>query len=174
MAKIAYGKLKLQKNISTKEIEWNENKIEIKQYLSLPEKLDFITSVIAWIQDDNNFINLAKLDAIFEVHIVLYYAEISFTEKQKEDLWKLYDLMHSSNFSIKIIEAIPKEEIELLQKWCYSIINNYYEYRNSVYGILDTVSKDYENLSLNTEKLVQEISNPENAKLLKDVVTKMS
>ena len=173
MAKISFSKLKLVKDTSTKTIEWGDNKIEIKQYLPLQEKLNLIASVLNIIQDENNFINNAKLDAMLETEIVLHYAELSLTEKQREDLWKIYDLMHSSGFAATILNQIPEEEINLLVDWMNSIAEHIYEYRNSIYGILDAVSTDYSALAIDTEKIQEQIANPENAKLLKNVLTKV-
>ena len=170
MAKIAYGKLKLTKNNDTKEIIWGENKIEVKQYLPFQDKLGLITDVLNLIQDDNNFMNNAKLDVMFKMHIVLYYAEINFTEKQKEDLWKLYDLFENSGLLNKIIETVPEEEYQQLYAWTYSIARNIYDYRNSIYGILDAIKNDYGDLDLDIDKLREALAQGDNLELLKDVM----
>ena len=52
-------------------------------------------------------------------------------------------------------------------------IDNIYAYRNSAFGILDTISTDYKDLEFDAEKLQQEIGDPENASFLKEVITKL-
>ena len=55
MAKPTYAKLKLSADIAPKELEWGEQKIEIKQYLSIQDKLEFIGDVLNAAADDNRF-----------------------------------------------------------------------------------------------------------------------
>ena len=43
----------------------------------------------------------------------------------------------------------------------------------TVYGILDTVTADYSNLDLNASEIQSKLADPENMKLLKDVLTKL-
>ena len=47
------------------------------------------------------------------------------------------------------------------------------EYQNSIFGIITTLTTDYSNIGLELTDLQEKISNPENMKLLKDVLTKL-
>ena len=46
MAKVPFTKLGLSKNQNVKTIEWNSQIIEIKQYLSIAEKLQIISNIL--------------------------------------------------------------------------------------------------------------------------------
>jgi len=46
MSKIAFTKLNLIKNSKVEILEWNNQKIEVKQYLSLEEKFGLIQKVL--------------------------------------------------------------------------------------------------------------------------------
>lgn len=48
-----------------------------------------------------------------------------------------------------------------------------YEYRNSVYGLLDAISTDYSTLELDAEKIKEKIADPNSLELLKNVLTKL-
>ena len=54
------------------------------------------------------------------------------------------------------------------------MINNIYNYKNSIAGILDILtSEDYTNLSLDAEKIQKLLSDPENMGFLREVLTKL-
>ena len=57
MAKIGFIKLGLKPNNEIQYIEFNEQMIEVKQYLPVEEKLELITKVLELSHDSNNFSN---------------------------------------------------------------------------------------------------------------------
>ena len=61
MAKLAFTKLGLKTNNQIKTIQFNEQEIEVKQYLPINEKLEMISNVINLSADDNNFANPVKV-----------------------------------------------------------------------------------------------------------------
>ena len=95
--KPTFAKLGLKVNSTVKTIVINEQEIEIKQYLPVNEKLRLIGDVIGQAADENNFSNPIKLEVFTKLEIVFAYTNLSFTEKQKEDLVKLYDILESNN-----------------------------------------------------------------------------
>ena len=174
MAKIAFTKLGLAKNSNIDIIEWNDQKIEVKQYLPMSEKLELVSTVINNSIDDNGYYNSMRVYINIIIEVILAYTNITVTEKQKEDILKLYDLFVSSGLSGKIIgETINPYEYQQIQKWVYETINSIYSYKNSVMGILDTISTDYSELNLNVEQIQQQLSNKENFALVRDILTKL-
>ncbi len=173
MAKVTFSKLGLSKNTEIKEIEWNGQKIEIKQYLPIEEKIDLIGKVLNESVDDNGYYNPIRLNIYTNMEIIMAYTNISFTEKQKEDILKLYDLFYGCELVDKIFETIPEDEISDITDWTYEAINNIYDYRNSAAGIMEAIGRDYSDLELDADKIKGDIANPENLTLLKDVLTKL-
>ena len=57
--------------------------------------------------------------------------------------------------------------------WINETINSIYNYKNSVMGILDTISTDYSDLNLDVEHVQEQLSNSENLTLVKDILTKL-
>ena len=83
MAKVSFTKLGLKKNEDVEIVEWNEQKIEVKQYLPIEDKLDLVTKIINDSIDTNNFYNPAKIYIFTILNTILYYTNINLTDKQK-------------------------------------------------------------------------------------------
>ena len=174
MAKVSFTKLGLTKNSNVSIIEWNGQQIEVKDYLPMSEKLDLVSTIINNSIDDNGYYNPMRVYIHTIIEVILAYTNISVTEKQKEDVVKLYDLFVSSGLSGKIIgETINPYEYQQIQKWIHETINSIYNYKNSVMGILDTISEDYSELNLDAEQVQQQLSNKENFALVRDILTKL-
>lgn len=173
MAKVSFTKLGLTKPQAIAEIEWNEQKIEVKQYLPVNEKLELISNVINLSADDNNFANPVKVSVYTTLEMIDAYTNITFTEKQKEDPTKLYDLFIGNGLAKLIFEAIPEEEYWELVSAVDESIEAVYKYKNSVMGILESMSTDYSNLNLDVDDLYTKMADKENLNVLRDVLTKL-
>ena len=102
-----------------------------------------------------------------------FYTNISFTEKQREDPTKLYDLIISNNLAKMITGAIPQVELNELMSGIKDSIEAIYKYKNSVLGILESVSADYDHMNLDVNDLYDKMADPNNLSLLKDTLTKL-
>lgn len=175
MAQITYTKLGIKPAVDEiKTIDWApEVKIEVRQYLPLQKKLEVLTNIINASTDNNGFYNSAKIDFNQTLEIIFAYTNIKFTDKQKEDSMKLYDSFYSSGLAEEIFNLIPESELEWFNKHTRISINKIYEYRNSVYGILDALKTDYSDLNLDVEALRTALADDKNVEFLKDVMDKM-
>lgn len=174
MAKVTFNKLNLTKNTEIKNIDINENIIEVKQYLPVEEKLELISYIVNMAHDeDYNFSNPVKVEVFAGIGIIKYYTNITFTEKQLENPAKIYDLLNSNNVINNVIAAIPSNEYDEIRTGIEDTIKSIYQYQNSVLGILDTIGQDYSDLNLEADTINQKLSNPDNMKLLRDVLAKL-
>lgn len=173
MAKVSFTKLGLKKKEEIKNITINDQVIEVKQYLPINDKINIITNVIQESADDNNFANPVKVEVFANLEIIYAYTNIGFTDKQKENPTKLYDLLEENGVIAAVVEAIPETEYALLLGWIDETINAFYSYRNSVMGIMEQISADYSNLSLDATAIQQKLADPQNLELLKSVMTKL-
>lgn len=173
MAKVGFTKLGLKVNQDINYIEFNEQTIEVKQYLPVNDKLELISNVINASHDDNNFANPVKVSIFTTLEILYAYTNINFTDKQKEDPTKLYDMLISSGLVAAVINTIPETEYQEVLCGVSDSIDAIYTYRNSVMGILDTISADYSNLNFDATEIQKKIGDPENMALLKQVLTKL-
>ena len=174
MAKVTFNKLNLTKNTEIKNIDINENIIEVKQYLPVEEKLELISYIVNMAHDeDYNFSNPVKVEVFAGIGIIKYYTNITFTEKQLENPAKIYDLLNSNNVITNVIAAIPSNEYDEIRTGIEDTIKSIYQYQNSVLGILDTIGQDYSDLNLEADTINEKLSNPDNMKLLRDVLAKL-
>lgn len=173
MAKVSLTKLGLKVNQEIKTITFNEQVIEVKQYLPINDKLELISNVINYSHDDNNFANPVKVSVFTALEIMYAYTNINFTDKQKEDPTKLYDTLISSGLVAEVINIIPQSEYHEIVCGIADSIDAIYTYRNSIMGILDSISTDYSNLNLDAETIRKDLADPNNLALLKDVLTKL-
>ena len=107
------------------------------------------------------------------LEIIEQYTNINFTDKQKEDPTKLFDLLESSGLSELILGAIPEGEYLMVVNGVIDSTEAIYNYRNSILGILENVSADYSAIDLDATELQKKIGDPENLALLKQVLTKL-
>jgi len=175
VAQITYTKLGIKPVVDEiKVIDWApEVKIEVRQYLPLQKKLEVLTNIINASTDDNGFYNSAKIDFNKTLEIIFAYTNIKFTDKQKEDPMKLYDSFYSNGLAKEIFNLIPERELNWFDKHTCITIDKIYEYRNSVYGILDALNTDYSNLNFDVDKLKNALANDEGVDFLKDIIEKL-
>lgn len=173
MAKVSFTKLGLKKNEEVGILHINEQDIEVKQYLPINEKLELISSVINSAADENNFSNPVKENVFLTLEILYHYTNINFTDKQKEDPVKLYDLVVSSGLVNKVTDLIPEEELDEVINGVAQSVKAIYTYRNSALGILESISQDYSNLDLDATEIQEKLADPENMAFLKQVLTKL-
>ena len=173
MAKVSLTKLGLKVNQDVKNIEFNEQNIEVKQYLPINEKLELISSVINSAADENNFSNPVKENVFLTLEILYHYTNINFTDKQKEDSVKLYDLVVSSGLVNKVTDLIPEEELDEVINGVAQSVKAIYTYKNSILGILESISQDYSSLNLDATEIQQKLADPDNMELLKQILTKL-
>ena len=173
MAKVSFTKLGLKKNEEVGILHINEQDIEVKQYLPINEKLELISSVINSAADENNFSNPIKENVFLTLEILYHYTNINFTDKQKEDPVKLYDLVVSSGLVNKVTDLIPEEELDEIINGVAQSVKAIYTYRNSALGILESISQDYSALNLDATEIQQKLADPDNMALLKQVLTKL-
>ena len=173
MAKVSLTKLGLKVNQDIKTVEFNEQIIEVKQYLPVNDKLELISNVINSAHDENNFANPVKVSVFTTLEIMYAYTNINFTDKQKEDPTKLYDMLISTGLAKKVINSIPEEEYHEIICGISDTIDAVYTYQNSVMGILDSISQDYSSLDLNATEIQKKLSDPNNMELLKQILSNL-
>ena len=174
MAKIAFGKLDLKKNQEVVELQIDDDVVvEVKQYLPVNDKLELVSSVVNTAVENGNIVNYGQLDVLFAINIIKAYTNINFTEKQLEDIAKLYDLLVSSGFYEAVKNTIPTSETDYIYSLIYRTANDIITYRNSAVGIMETLSQDYKNLEFDAEALQKKINDPESLSFLREVLTKM-
>lgn len=173
MAKVSFTKLKLSKQEKVEIVKINDVDVEVKQYLPINDKLGIIENVLKNSADDNNFANPIKLEVFLYLEIIYNYTNINFTEAQKKDPVKLYDLLEENHVFTDVIAAIPEDEFNYLVDSTDETVKAFYDYQNSVMGILERVSADYKDLDLDASAIQKKLADGENVEFLKEVLEKL-
>ena len=175
MAKISFSKLGLSKNTEIKNFEYNGQNIEVKQYLPINDKATLVAQILNYTLNngENRFANPLQIEVMTLINVIEKYTNINFTDKQKEDPAKLYDLIVSSGLWKIILDNMNIEDYTALLNYCDEAIESYYNYHNSVFGILDSINTDYNKMNLDATEIQKALGDPENIALLRDVLTKL-
>lgn len=178
MAKVPFSKLQAKVDGgATQNFYYNlageEVHYEVKHYLPLAEKLELVSRIINNSIDDNGFYNPMRVKLYMTLEIVYAYTNLSFTEKMKEDPFKLYDILVSTGIFTDIVNVIREKDWSEIQENVWATIENIYKYKNSIMGILETVTTDYEGLNFDASEIQQKLADPENMEFLKSVLSKL-
>ena len=175
MAKVAFSKLGIKENKDVNTIVFNDIDIEIKRYLPIEDKLNMISAAINNAMDENGDINSVVLEAHFNLQVVFYYTNLTFTDKQKENLVKLYDLLKGSGLMDAVIDAIgfDNEEYYDAYRGCKSTVNEIMTKKQSARGIMEDIVANYGNMNFDTAEMQKNLSDPNNLTLLKNIMNKL-
>ena len=175
MAKVAFSKLNLKVNNEEVPVQIGEQTIAVKQYLPLEDKLHLIERVIEYAHDTgNNFANPMKTDVYMAIEIIREYTNINFTDKQLENVPELYDKVISSGIWATIRDAIPEVEVSEIVRGVYRTSDAFYAYRNSILGILENITKDYENTDLDVMNIKEKLNDPQTMAMINSLLTKLN
>lgn len=171
MVKVPFTKLKCKINDNEMPVQIGEEIIAIKQYLPIQDKLGLIGRVVEFAHEqDYNYSNPVKIGVYRDLEIVFTYTNISFTDKQKEDLPKLYDMLYSSGIIKTIIDNIPEDEYLEIVWGIKDSVEAIYQYQNSALGILDGIKNNYNETAFDVEKLQKAVKDISDTPLVKEIM----
>ena len=165
MAKVSFGTLKLKKQENTTTIKIADKDIEVLNYLPIEDKYDLIQATLQQSVEGIGF-NEILIEMNFYLNVVFLYSNISFTETQKEDRYKLYDILESNGVINEIVNAIPVQEFKnLMDSFDLEKKRVVRENRSSA-GILNNIISKLPNKAQETSDILKNI----NFEDMKDVV----
>jgi len=107
--KVSYANMKLKVNTDVNTFDFCGQKIEVLKYLPAQDKYDLLMVTLQKSIESGAY-NEFKLNLYFELNLVYMYTNISFTEKQREDEFKLYDNLKSNGFFELFFQALNEDE----------------------------------------------------------------
>lgn len=135
MAKVSFASLKLKTLDAVKTVNINEEKqIEIKQYLPAEDKYDLIMISLQQ-SKENGIYNDFKLDIFLHLNLVFMYTNLTFTDKQRENLPGLYDILETNGIINLVVKNIPEEELSNIYAAISEIKDSLVAYENSFAGV---------------------------------------
>lgn len=144
--------------------------IIVKQYLPVEQKMALIGNIVNNSADDNNYYNPIRLDMYTVIGIIGLYTDI---DLEDTTIAQAYDILMESGLWEDILDTIPVSEIEYIKINTCKILENIYAYKNSIYGVIEGFNNSADNIKLDSEEIQKNLSDPENLKLVKEILTKM-
>ena len=150
-------------------IQLGDKEVFVKQYLPMEEKINLIEQVMN-ASGEATFANPLKIEVFLNLAIIENYTNLGIDADKPLET---YDYLESHGVFMSVIKVIPTSEYKGLLTFLEESIKNFYAYKNSALGIMETISTDYSNLSLDAEEIQNKIGDKNNLALLKDVMTKL-
>ena len=108
----------------------NNQKINVKQYLPIGDKINLVQIALQQSLEDGIY-NEGLLTAYFNTYIVMFYTDLEFTDEQKQNILEIYDILESNDIISKVNNAIPKVEFDDLVDLLSSQQRNNMEFKQS-------------------------------------------
>ena len=153
--KVSYANMKLKTNTAVNTFEFCGQKIEVLKYLPAADKYDLLMVTLQKSLEGNIY-NEFKLNLYFELNLVYMYTNISFTEKQREDEFKLYDTLRSNGFFELFYEALDDKEYEELFDQIAELKTTMEKSKSSIAGVISNIIED---LPANAEAAAKIVEN---------------
>ena len=134
--KTAFSTLKLKIPKMYSDFNYQDKIIQVIQYLSIAEKIDILE--IAYERSIvNNVFDPLFFNVYFVLNMIYSYTNITFTDEQKKDVIKIYDLLESNGLIDEIFVRIPYEERKYFIDNIKDFINLRLEQDYSTAGIVN-------------------------------------
>ena len=137
-------------------------KIEVLKYLPAQDKYDLLMITLQK-SLENGIYNDFKLNFYFELNLVYMYTNISFTEKQREDEFKIYNNLKSNGFFELFYQALDENEYNELFTQLNTIRKEKTKENRSVTSIINKFINDLPSNAEAAAKIVENF-NPEQFK----------
>ena len=141
MAKVSFTNFKLKVNENVEKFTIGDVEVEVLQYLPIADKYDLIMIALQNSEEDGIY-NPLKLDMYLNLYLVFMYTNINFTDKQKEDLNKLYDILESNGIIDQVINLIPENEYNEILEYINEIIERRNETKKTIGGLISKLISD--------------------------------
>lgn len=153
MAKVSYANLKLKTDTSVSTFKVGDTEIEVLNYLPIEDKYDLVNITLQNSAEDGIY-NPVKIDMYFHLYMFYMYTNVNFTEKQKEDEFKIYNTLVSTGVMDEFLKTIPDKEYDELITY------------------LETLTESRNAVNLSTSALIQSMIEdlPANAEMAAKVI----
>ena len=160
--KISYANMKLKLNTDVNTFDFKGQKVEVLKYLPAEDKYDLLMITLQK-SLENGIYNDFKLNFYFELNLVYMYTNISFTEKQREDEFKIYNNLKSNGFFELFYQALDENEYNELFTQLNTIRKEKTKENRSVTSIINKFINDLPSNAEAAAKIVENF-NPEQFK----------
>ena len=160
--KVSYANMKLKMNTDVNTFDFCGQKVEVLKYLPAQDKYDLLMITLQK-SLENGIYNDFKLNFYFELNLVYMYTNISFTEKQREDEFKIYNNLKSNGFFELFYQALDENEYNELFTQLNTIRKEKTKENRSITSIINKFINDLPSNAEAAAKIVENF-NPEQFK----------
>lgn len=153
--KVSYTNMKLKVNTQVNTFEFAGQKIDVLKYLPARDKYDLLMVTLQKATEQGAY-NDFLVSTYFELNLVYMYTNISFTEKQREDEFKLYDTLKSNGFFNLFYQALNEDEYNELFASLNALRKDTIAYKLSMSSVLKDL---IDNLPKNAEAAAKIVQN---------------
>ena len=153
MGKVTYSSLKLKIKEEIEEINFGDSKIEVQQYLPIQDKIDLIDITLQKAKEGRLY-NPIKVDMFFHLNLIYLYTNITFTDKQREDEYKLYDSLQSNGIISQVVAAMDENEYNGLLNMINEKIENELRYNTTAAAVISKIIDDLPRNAEAAQKIV--------------------
>lgn len=156
---VKFNELNLTLNNEIKKVNVNGIEINVKQYLPVEDKVNLVQIALQQAMV-NNMYDEALIEAYFYTYMVMYYTDLEFTDEEKAEPLKIYDLLESNNVFEAIFNEIPEYEYDDVFQYLTQQIDINIRYQTSlsftITQFLNQISEATKNLNTKDwEKLAE-------------------
>lgn len=134
--KTSFSTFKLKPIKKYAEFIYNDRKIQVLQYLPIVEKNDIIEVAYQKSIIENKF-NPLLFNIYFTLNIIYSYTNLTFTDEQRKDEMKLYDLLMSHRIVESVLMLIPKSELIYFPENITDYVSNSIKMDYSAVGLIN-------------------------------------
>ena len=124
---------------------------------------------------DTGTFDAIRIEVNFAIGICRWYAGITFTEEDMQNVATVYDALETNGYIDNIIDAIPEYEIGFLRKLVTKTLQDIANYNTSAAGIIQSMNNNATGLGTQIEDILDQIKNGEGLEqlsVIKDMVGK--
>ena len=156
---VKFNELNLTLNNEIKKVNVNGIEINVMQYLPVEDKVNLVQIALQQAMV-NNMYDEALIEAYFYTYMVMYYTDLEFTDEEKAEPLKIYDLLESNNVFEAIFNEIPEYEYDDVFQYLTQQIDINIRYQTSlsftITQFLNQISEATKNLNTKDwEKLAE-------------------
>lgn len=129
--------LTLDTSYNTFEIGPNQE-VQVLKYLPIEDKNDLI-QITLQNSEEKGLYNLLLVDMYFHLYIAYMYTDIEFTDEEKENAPKLYDILWSTGVMSAILNAMNEEEYNTLFGMLQDTIEDRKKYKSTVASVIHNI-----------------------------------
>lgn len=118
-----------------------QNGIQVKKWIPISDKIDLVQIALQKSEEDGIY-NEAKLDCYFHLNIIYLYTDIEFSEEDREDEMKLYDILEHNDIIDQVVAAIGEDEYTTLKDYLIKMKTDSLNYKNTAAAVLRGIIQD--------------------------------